>query len=57
MDVVLEGIAEQVKSEAELKPIAEAFARKYGTKTWDFVVSRLTRVRPKNLPGAENASV
>lgn len=37
-DVVLEGVAEQVTSEAALQPIAEAFAAKYGTQTWDFVV-------------------
>jgi len=37
-DVVLEGAAEQVADEAELEPIAEAFAAKYGTETWNFVV-------------------
>ena len=38
LDVVLEGAAEQVTDDAELQPIAEAFAAKYGTETWDFVV-------------------
>jgi hypothetical protein len=38
LDVVLEGAAEQVTDEAGLRPIAEAFAAKYGTATWDFVV-------------------
>jgi len=37
-DVVLEGMAEQVTSEATLQAIAEAFAAKYGTELWDFVV-------------------
>jgi hypothetical protein len=39
LDVVLEGAAEQVTNEAELQPIAEAFAAKYGTEIWHFVVS------------------
>ena len=38
LDVVLEGVAEQVTDDAELQPIAAAFAAKYGTETWDFVV-------------------
>lgn len=38
LDVVLEGAAEQVTDEAQLRPIAEAFAAKYGTATWDCVV-------------------
>src|SRR5436190_21434576 len=38
LDVVLEGVAEQVADEAELQPIADAFAAKYGTETWHFVV-------------------
>jgi hypothetical protein len=38
LDVVLEGVAEQVTSDAELGPVAEAFAAKYGTDTWDFAV-------------------
>jgi hypothetical protein len=38
LDIVLEGTAEQVTNEAELQPIAEAFAAKYGTKIWNFVV-------------------
>jgi hypothetical protein len=38
LDVVLEGAAEQVTNEAELQPIADAFAAKYGTRTWHFVV-------------------
>jgi hypothetical protein len=39
LDVVLEGRAEQVTAEAELEPIAEAFAAKYGRDTWNFDVS------------------
>jgi Pyridoxamine 5'-phosphate oxidase len=38
LDIVLEGTAEQVTDEAELQPIAEAFAAKYGTEIWNFVV-------------------
>lgn len=38
LDVVLEGEAEQVTVDAELQPIAAAFAAKYGTETWDYVV-------------------
>src|SRR6202011_3219839 len=38
LDVVLEGEAEQVTDDGELQPIAEAFATKYGTEVWDFVV-------------------
>ncbi len=37
-DVVLEGKAEQVTVDAELEPIAAAFAAKYGTGMWDYVV-------------------
>jgi hypothetical protein len=36
--VVLEGIGEQVTRDADLRPIAQAFAAKYGTETWDFLV-------------------
>src|ERR1017187_136176 len=35
---VLEGEAEQVTVDAELDPIAAAFAAKYGTETWDYSV-------------------
>jgi nitroimidazol reductase NimA-like FMN-containing flavoprotein (pyridoxamine 5'-phosphate oxidase superfamily) len=38
LDVVLEGKAEQVTVDAELEPIAAAFAAKYGTEMWDYVV-------------------
>ena len=38
LDVVLEGEAEQVTVDAELDPIAVAFAAKYGTETWDYAV-------------------
>jgi PPOX class probable F420-dependent enzyme len=38
LDVVLEGSAEQVTNDAELRPIAEAHGRKYGRQTWDYVV-------------------
>jgi Pyridoxamine 5'-phosphate oxidase len=38
LDIVLEGTAEQVTDEAELQPIAQAFAAKYGTEIWNFVV-------------------
>jgi hypothetical protein len=38
LDVVIEGTAEQVTNDAELRPIAEAFGLKYGAQTWDFVV-------------------
>ncbi len=38
LDVMLEGAAEQITSGAELRPIAEAFGLKYGTRTWDYVV-------------------
>jgi hypothetical protein len=31
-------VAEQITDDAELRPIAEAFGRKYGTQTWDYVV-------------------
>ncbi len=38
LDVVLEGNAEQVTVDAELEPIAAAFAAKYGTEIWDYAV-------------------
>src|ERR1700750_692234 len=38
LDVVLEGQAEQVADDAELEPVATAFAVKYPTGPWDFVV-------------------
>ena len=38
LDVVLEGRAEQVTDDAELEPVAMAFAVKYPTGPWDFVV-------------------
>jgi general stress protein 26 len=38
LDVVLEGAAEHVTDDAELQPIADAFAAKYGTDTWHFTV-------------------
>ena len=38
LDVVLEGDAEQVTSDAELEPIAAAFAAKYRTGMWSYVV-------------------
>jgi hypothetical protein len=38
LDIVLEGTAEQVTNEAELDPIAQAFAAKYGTEIWNFAV-------------------
>src|ERR1700734_2616228 len=38
LGVVLEGKAEQVTVDAELEPIATAFAAKYGTGMWDYVV-------------------
>jgi hypothetical protein len=38
LDVVLEGHAEQVGDDAELEPIAAAFAEKYGTDIWDYEV-------------------
>lgn len=38
LDVVLEGVAEQITNDAELRPVAEAHALKYGTQTWDYVV-------------------
>lgn len=38
LDVVLEGRAEQVTVDAELEPIAAAFAEKYGTEIWDYEV-------------------
>ncbi|HYA67152.1 MAG TPA: pyridoxamine 5'-phosphate oxidase family protein [Acidimicrobiales bacterium] len=38
LDVVLEGRAEQVTDDSELEPVATAFAVKYPTGPWDFVV-------------------
>jgi len=38
LDVVLEGVAEQVTVDAELRPVAEAHNAKYGTQTWDYMV-------------------
>lgn len=38
LDVVLEGAAEQVTDDAELRLVAEAFGRKYGRQIWDYVV-------------------
>ncbi|MEA2347323.1 MAG: hypothetical protein QOG62_1110 [Thermoleophilaceae bacterium] len=38
LDVVLEGPAEQVTDDADLQPVADAFATKYGTDIWHFVV-------------------
>jgi nitroimidazol reductase NimA-like FMN-containing flavoprotein (pyridoxamine 5'-phosphate oxidase superfamily) len=38
LDVVLEGAAEHVTDDGELEPVAEAFAAKYGTEVWHFVV-------------------
>jgi len=38
LDVVLEGRAEQVTDDAELEPVSTAFAVKYPTGPWDFVV-------------------
>lgn len=38
LDIVLEGAAEQVADDAELQPVADAFATKYGTDIGRFVV-------------------
>lgn len=38
LDVVLEGAAEQVGDDADLQSVADAFATKYGTDIWHFVV-------------------
>jgi nitroimidazol reductase NimA-like FMN-containing flavoprotein (pyridoxamine 5'-phosphate oxidase superfamily) len=38
LDVVLEGAAEQVTDDADLQRVADAFAAKYGTDIWHFVV-------------------
>jgi nitroimidazol reductase NimA-like FMN-containing flavoprotein (pyridoxamine 5'-phosphate oxidase superfamily) len=38
LDVVLEGAAEQVTNDAALRLVADAFAAKYDTETWHFVV-------------------
>jgi nitroimidazol reductase NimA-like FMN-containing flavoprotein (pyridoxamine 5'-phosphate oxidase superfamily) len=38
LDVVVEGRAEAVSVDAELEPIAAAFADKYGTEIWDYEV-------------------
>jgi hypothetical protein len=46
LDVVLEGEAEQVTVDAELEPIAAAFAAKYGTDTWDYVARDGAFIQP-----------
>jgi hypothetical protein len=38
LDIALEGTAEQVTDDAELQPIATAFATKYGRDIWDYAV-------------------
>lgn len=38
LDVVLEGVAEQVTDDAELRLVAAAHNAKYGTQTWDYMV-------------------
>ena len=38
LDVVLEGVAEQVTTDAELQPVAAAYTAKYGRETWDYAV-------------------
>ncbi len=38
LDVVLEGMAEQVTVDAAPEPVAAAFAAKYGTEIWDYAV-------------------
>lgn len=38
LDIVIEGRAEQVTDDDELEPVATAFAAKYPTGPWDFVV-------------------
>jgi nitroimidazol reductase NimA-like FMN-containing flavoprotein (pyridoxamine 5'-phosphate oxidase superfamily) len=38
LDVVIEGRAEQVTDDAQLEPVAAAFAAKYAGGPWDFVV-------------------
>jgi Pyridoxamine 5'-phosphate oxidase len=38
LDVVIEGQAEHVTDDTELEPVAAAFAAKYPTGPWDFVV-------------------
>jgi hypothetical protein len=38
LDIVLEGVAEQVTVDAELEPVAAAFAAKYGREIWDYSV-------------------
>ena len=38
LDLVIEGRAEPVTDDAELEPVAAAFAAKYPTGPWDFVV-------------------
>jgi Pyridoxamine 5'-phosphate oxidase len=38
LDIVLEGLAEQITDDAELQPVAAAYAAKYGTDTWDYTV-------------------
>lgn len=36
LDIVVEGVADQVVAQAELEPVAAAYAAKYGTDVWDF---------------------
>jgi hypothetical protein len=38
LDLMIEGRAEQVTDDGELEPVAAAFAGKYPTGPWDFVV-------------------
>ena len=38
LDLIIEGLAEHVADDAELEPVAAAFAEKYPTGPWDFVV-------------------
>ncbi len=39
LDVVLEGEAERITDDVALRPVAAAFAAKYGTEIWDFAVA------------------
>jgi hypothetical protein len=38
LDIVLEGVSEQVTDDAQLEPVAAAFAAKYGREIWDYSV-------------------
>ena len=38
LDIVLEGVAEQVTDDAELESVAAAFTTKYGREIWDYSV-------------------